>query len=218
MTDFSRPHKNTEIIQNVEVKSYLQFQLEGKNDIAVGESQKEIENSKSPSASKSVRRSLDNFPLTSSTGKSHPAKFVESRDEISDRVSKYYFQQQTNFARNSEVFELVRENSHPTFSNDPEAEKQRVRSREASNSKTGSRIVTPSKIITKMFERYDSVTKTSHQKESEIAKNQESESETEPMTEFWEVMKKDKTRDIPQESKENLFKSIFHQRAQHLKS
>lgn len=50
---------------------------------------------------------------------------TESRDELSDRVSKFYFQKQTRFANERESFDLVRENLYPTFLNDRDADRRR---------------------------------------------------------------------------------------------
>lgn len=107
-----------------------------------------------------MKKSLEKVPLVlSSNKKSSNISRTQSREELSERVSKFYFQKQTSFANENEAFDLIRKNLYPNFLNDKAADKERIRSAEVSGSKTEKRIVTPSKTITELFDKFDSAKK-----------------------------------------------------------
>lgn len=116
--------------------------------------------SRSNSVDKEMKKSLEKVPLVlSSNKKSSNISRTQSREELSERVSKFYFQKQTSFANENEAFDLIRKNLYPNFLNDKAADKERIRSAEVSGSKTEKRIVTPSKTITELFDKFDSAKK-----------------------------------------------------------
>lgn len=187
------------------LKSQISEKISSKKDKEHVTKAKSSSNSKERAAYNSVEDIISLF----STQKSPDIKHTETREQLSDRVSKFYFQQQTGFANQNDAYSLVRKNLYPTFLNDPEADKQRVRSREQSCTKENQRIVTPSKIIMDMFERHGSTAKKSFKSPSP----QREEPDIEPLKEFWDVMNKDLTRDVKKERKEDMIKKMFIQRA-----
>lgn len=206
---------------NVRSSLHNQLEFQSKEKWLNKETENGDTNSRRASVEKQPTKSLEDFPfILSSSKKNSNIKQTESRDELSDRVSKFYFQKQTGFANQNEAFELVRKNLYPNFLNDKKADAERILSRDNSASKSGSKIVTPSKTLTDLFERHGSLTKNSGNKspsQSPIIQKKEEdkvEEEKEPMAEYWETMKRDQSRDVPKERKEDLIKYLFAQRAQ----
>ncbi|CAI2387344.1 unnamed protein product [Moneuplotes crassus] len=148
-----------------------------------------------------------------SCGNDSDIKFTEKRDELSDRVSKYYFQKNSNFSDNVEAYDIVRQNLFPSFLNDPQKDRERG-IRERSDSKN-SKILTPSKIINELLDRKDSVTKVKKIQTKTITKE---EKENEPMLEFRAVMYQDFHEVNKRESKERFIKGLFKQRENHIHS
>lgn len=99
---------------------------------------------------------------------------------------------------------------YPSFLNDKKAEKERIRSRETSASKA-SHILTPSKIINELLDRYDSVKKSSCKKQEKIVESTP-EKENEPMEEYWKVMEKNTHEEAVKEKKEDYIKGLFQKR------
>lgn len=145
-------------------------------------------------------------------------KTTETRNQLSDRISKFYFQKQTTFANGNEAFDLVRKQLYPSFLNDKEADRARVRSVEASESKNSKRIVTPSKTITELFDKYDSTRKPHAKDISDKKQKQELAqiNEVEPMKDYWMAMNKDKGRNIQAEHKEEMIRKLFDKRSKFL--
>jgi hypothetical protein len=94
MRDFKSGPVNENIVANINLKTSLQSQHESKT------------NSRTSSIEKS-HASIEGLPLMlSSAKKCNKLKFTESRDQLSDKVSKFYFQKQTGFALENEGFNL----------------------------------------------------------------------------------------------------------------
>ena len=223
LRDFSSKSKEksfSPVIIKMNVKSSLSNQLESSLTRET-KTLKSIENfgSRSSSIDKGCLKSLENLPLLlSSNKKSSKIKTTESRYNLSDRISKFYFQKQTSFANENEAFDLIRKQLYPSFLNDKDAERVRIRSVEASESKYDKKIVTPSKIITELFEHHDSSTKPiidDPSSKKRHTKHNES-IEKEPLQEYWDVMNKDKNRNSQIEHKENMIKKLFDQRTKYL--
>lgn len=104
MRNFSERPINEHIVVNTNVRTSLHSQLDSGT------------NSRSNSIQK-LRKSMEDLPLMlSSSKKNSEIKFTESRDQLSDRVSKFYFQKQTGFASENEAFDLGKDKNFIIFS------------------------------------------------------------------------------------------------------
>lgn len=104
MRDFSAKSPNEHIVVNTNVRTSLHSQLDSKTNSRCSSIQK-------------LQKSMEDLPLMlSSSKKNSEIKFTESRDQLSDRVSKFYFQKQTGFASENEAFDLGKRKDFIIFS------------------------------------------------------------------------------------------------------
>ena len=167
-----------------------------------------------------------NKDLILSSNQKVSCKMTESRDQISDRVSKFYHQQKTEFSNEKEAFDLIRKNLYPSFLNNKENDIKRRKSIE--NSKACELKFYDEAIATGLEDITNNVTSsikidnnsTNEQRSLYYQRNvslrhnysEKPTNPVDPCEELNQALEKDKTFDKVLDKKEKIIKNIFEGR------